>query len=145
MSPNTFFQRLPAFFPGIVSSRFYDTWDFYTTVFGFRTVTECNDYVQLQHSTGAQIAILRHETDGNPAELITGTEGRGFWLNLEVANVDAEYQRLSEAQVPIVSPPETQPWGDRHFVVRDPNGVLIYVAERQQRLPLTEPTLVTVA
>lgn len=145
MNPTTFFQRLPAFFPGIVSARFYDTWDFYTSNLGFRTITECNNYVQLQHPTGAQIAVLRHETDGHPAELITGTEGRGFWLNIEVSNVEAEFSRLADAGVSIVSPPETQPWGDRHFVVRDPNGVLIYVAQRCERMPLTAESLAGVA
>lgn len=132
MSPSSFLQRLPAFFPGIVTSRFYETWDFYTALLGFRTLAECNTYVHLQHPAGPQLSILRHEVDGHPSELICATEGRGLWFNLEVADLEAEYLRLAAAGAAVVTPPVTQPWGDRQFVLRDPNGVLIYFTQSSQ-------------
>jgi Uncharacterized protein conserved in bacteria len=125
-----------AFYPGIVSGKFVETWNFYCTHLGFRTVAECGVYVQLSHPSGAQIAVLQHELDGPASELINATDGRGFWLNLDVADADAEFARLSEAGLEIVAPPENKPWGDRMFVVRDPNGVLIALS---QRLPAAEP------
>ena len=121
-----------AFYPGIVTARFYDTWDFYTMHLGFRTVTECDIYVQLTHPTGAQIAVLRHEVDGPVTELVSATDGRGVWLNLDVADADAEHRRLVEAGVEIVAPLENTSWGDRQFIVRDPNGVLISIAHRNE-------------
>ena len=119
-----------AFYPGIVTADFYGTWDFYSTHLGFRTVAECSYYVQLAHPSGAQISILRHELDGQAPELISATDGRGFWLNLDVADTDAEHARLSQAGLEIVAPPEDKPWGDRMFVIRDPNGVLIALSHR---------------
>jgi catechol 2,3-dioxygenase-like lactoylglutathione lyase family enzyme len=119
-----------AFYPGIVTGRFYETWDFYTTHLGFRTVTECDIYVQMYHPTGAQIAVLRHEVDGPVKELVSATDGRGVWLNLDVSDADAEHQRLVEAGVEIAAPLENTTWGDRQFIVRDPNGVLISIAHR---------------
>ncbi len=119
-----------AFYPGIVTADFYGTWDFYCEHLGFRTVAECDFYVQLAHPSGAQISVLRHELDGPSPELVSATDGRGFWLNLDVADADAEFRRLSAAGLEIVSPPEDKPWGDRMFVVRDPNRVLIALAHR---------------
>lgn len=120
------------FFPGLVTARFFESWDFYTEQLGFRTLCECDFYVQLVHPCGAQIALLRHELDGPTPELVSATDGRGFWLNLDVADADAEHARLSAAGVTVVSPPQDKPWGDRQFIVRDPNGVLISIAHRQE-------------
>lgn len=117
-----------SFYPGLVTARFYESWDFYTTHLGFRTVEENGAYVHLQHPTGCQLALLRHETAADVPELVSATDGRGFWLGLKVANADEMHARLVAAGVPIVYAPENKPWGERHFVVRDPNGVLIYVA-----------------
>jgi catechol 2,3-dioxygenase-like lactoylglutathione lyase family enzyme len=117
-----------AFYPGIVTARFFETWDFYATHLGFRTVCESDIYVQLAHPTGAQIAVLRHEIDGPVEELVSATDGRGVWLNLDVADADAEQRRLAAAGVEIARSAENTPWGDRQFIVRDPNGVLIAIA-----------------
>ncbi|HWA86131.1 MAG TPA: VOC family protein [Opitutus sp.] len=123
------------FYPSVVTARFFETWNFYAEFLGFRTVFESDAYVHLAHATGAQLGILRHEVDGPLPELISATDGRGYWLNLDVADADAEYARLVAARVDIAAPIEDKPWGDRQFMVRDPNGVLIAIAHR---LPAAE-------
>ena len=120
------------FYPGVVTAKFFETWDFYTAQLGFRTLCECDFYVQLVHPGGAQIAVLRHELDGPIPELVSATDGRGFWLNLDVADADFEHGRLAAAGVDVVAAPEDKPWGDRQFVIRDPNGVLISIAHRAE-------------
>jgi catechol 2,3-dioxygenase-like lactoylglutathione lyase family enzyme len=120
------------FYPSLVTANFYETWDFYTSMLGFRTVCESDFYVQLAHPGGAQLGVLRHELDGPSPELVGATNGRGFWLNLDVADADAEHARLLRAGVEIALPLEDKPWGDRQFVVRDPNGVLIAIAHRSE-------------
>ncbi|WP_281281227.1 VOC family protein [Pontiella desulfatans] len=47
--------------------------------------------------------------------------------NFSVDDVDAEYQRLTEAGLTPVMPLEDHPWGDRGFSVVDPNGVSLYI------------------
>lgn len=120
------------FYPSVVTGKFFETWDFYAAQLGFRTMCESDAYVHLAHPSGAQLGVLRHELDGLglPAELVSATDGRGFWLNLDVADADAEHARLCAAGVDIVEPPEDKPWGDRQFIVRDPNGVLISIAHK---------------
>lgn len=123
-------EGAPAFYPGLVTRKFYETWDFYSANLGFTTVNECGAYVHLSHPSGAQFGLLKDEVDGAPAELISPAEGRGFWLSLDVPDADAEYARLLALGVDVVSPPEDKPWGERHFLVRDPNGVLVYIAHK---------------
>jgi uncharacterized glyoxalase superfamily protein PhnB len=121
---------LRSFYPGLVTARFYETWDFYTTHLGFRTLWEENVYVHLVHSSGAQLALLKEEAANDAPELVSATDGRGFWLRLDVGAVDEVHARLAGEGVDIVSPPEDKPWGDRQFSVRDPNGVLIMLSQR---------------
>ena len=123
-------SQTSAFYPGIVTARFYETWDFYTSLLGFRTLSENNTRVHLQHPGGARLSILEHEVDGNPSELISATDGRGFWFSLEVTDLDAEFDRIKSAGAVITTPPVGQGRGGRHFMIRDPNGVLICVSER---------------
>lgn len=118
------------FFPSVVTSRFYETWDFYTAHLGFRTQCEHDAYVHLVHPDGAQFGVLREEIDGLPAELVSATDGRGIWLNLEVPDADAAHERLRAAGVDIVEEPEDKPWGSRQLLVRDPNGVLVAISHR---------------
>ncbi len=120
---------LAPFYPGIVTSRFFETWDFYTTHLGFGTVEESNHRLRLVHESGVQLEVLREETDGHPPELIPAVAGRGFWFTLAVADVWAEHRRLTEAGVELA-------WGceevddERRFAVRDPNGVLIFLVQK---------------
>ena len=115
------------FSPGLVTAKFYETWDFYTAVLGFKTIKESDAFLQLQHPTGTLLNILRHEMDGPPSELIASADGRGFWLSLEVPDADSEYRRLEAMGVELPEEPQDRPWGERLFFLRDPNGVLVSV------------------
>lgn len=133
VDPASVSRHSAAFYPNLVTARFYETWDFYTTHLGFRTVAEHGSYVHLEHPSGSQLGILRHEVDGDQAELVTATDGRGFWISLDVDDADAEYARLQAEGLSIPAPIENKPWGDRQFMVKDPNGILIAIAHRIQR------------
>jgi len=113
---------------GLVTAKLYDTWAFYTEHLGFRTWAESDDLVQLVHESGARLNIMRHETNEQHAELVSATDGRGVWLNLDIVDVDVAYERLCADGVSLVQPLTAGPRGARFFTVRDPNGVLIRVA-----------------
>jgi predicted enzyme related to lactoylglutathione lyase len=51
-------------------------------------------------------------------------------LDFQVADVDAEYPRISALGVGWVLPPTTQPWGSRSMVFNDPEGNLVNVFSR---------------
>ena len=53
--------------------------------------------------------------------------GKGMILSFEVADVDAEYERMKAAEVRICEELKDKPWGERSFVINDPNGVHLYI------------------
>ena len=58
--------------------------------------------------------------------------GSGVWLILESDSVTADYDRLRGAGLPIELPLTEEEWGDTHFVVRDPNGILVDIVQRRE-------------
>jgi catechol 2,3-dioxygenase-like lactoylglutathione lyase family enzyme len=46
-------------------------------------------------------------------------------VELQVNDVDHEFERLNRLNVPIVKPPTTQPWGLRSVWLRDPDGNIV--------------------
>ena len=130
MNPDDFPLYPSPFFAGLVTHRFFATWDFYTERLGFRTVAESGAGVRLLHPCGAQLGLMPAETGETPAELVSGTNGRGFWLNLEVADAAAERMRLAAEGVAAQILPETACWPRGAFAISDPNGVLVVIMQR---------------
>lgn len=120
-----------AFFAGIVTGRYFETWQFYTELLGFETWEESDQHVLLAHASGARLDILRHETEATHPELVSAADGRGFWFMLEVDDVDAEYRRFCRAGLTPARPPERLFWDRRAITVRDPNGIVVCLCERQ--------------
>ncbi len=65
----------------------------------------------------------------------------GLLINFEVADVDAKYAGARAAGLEILLEQRDEAFGQRHFITRDPNGMLIDVikpippsAEFQQQL-----------
>ena len=58
-------------------------------------------------------------------------EGRGrtsgLLINFEVRDPDEVYERVLAAGLPVLRTLRDEPFGQRHFITRDPNGVLIDV------------------
>jgi len=45
-----------------------------------------------------------------------------MYLTIEMEDVDRLYQQLKQKGVPITIGLRTEPWGDHHFAIQDPNG-----------------------
>jgi uncharacterized glyoxalase superfamily protein PhnB len=54
---------------------------------------------------------------------------RGVVLAFRVTDAHAEEARLREGGATIVTPMRDEPWGQRHFIAADPDGVLIDVVQ----------------
>ncbi|KIF68963.1 glyoxalase [Streptomyces sp. AcH 505] len=46
-------------------------------------------------------------------------------IEFRVADVDAEYRRLTALDCEVVQTPTTMPWGNRSLLLRDPDGNLL--------------------
>lgn len=99
---------------------------FYREHFGFEPTFESDWYVSLRHpDAGTELAVLDPCHESVPRGY--GESARGVLVNLELDDVDAVAARLEAAGVPIVQPLRSEPFGQRHVIVRDPGGVLVDV------------------
>ena len=100
---------------------------FYVDHFRFSVSFDADWYCHLQSRDDPKvnIAVLKADHETIPAEG-HGTV-RGLILNFEVEDVDAEYHRLCDAGLSILKPLTDEAFGQRHFITKDPNGVLIDV------------------
>ncbi|MFZ5629314.1 MAG: VOC family protein [Spirochaetota bacterium] len=58
--------------------------------------------------------------------------GQGIWLIMECEDVEAEYHRLQSSGLTIELPLTAEEWGDYHFVIKDPNGILIDFVQHRE-------------
>ena len=98
---------------------------FYIAHFKFRPQYEADWYVHLQSTEdpSVNLAILAHNHPTVPMEARNRTGG--VILNFEVEDPDAQYARLLAEGVAIANPPRDEAFGQRHFLVAGPDGVLI--------------------
>ena len=55
-------------------------------------------------------------------EAHTEPKGAGLYTYIQVKDIDAYYQRLLSLGIRTSSEPSNWPWGNREFVLRDPDG-----------------------
>ncbi|MGO1318298.1 MAG: VOC family protein [Cellulomonadaceae bacterium] len=53
----------------------------------------------------------------------------GLLVVFTVPDIDAQYDRLRSEGVEIVTPIETEAWGERYFQMVDPNGVVFQLVQ----------------
>ena len=53
----------------------------------------------------------------------------GLLVVYVVDDIDEQYERMRADGVEIVTPIETEPWGERYFQMADPNGVVYQLVQ----------------
>jgi len=116
-------------FPDICTDDVAASRDFYVALFGFRVAFEIAWYVQLQSPVDAnlQLAFVARGHASVPAGF--GEAPRGVLVTIETEDVDALHERARGLGVEIVYPLRDEAWGQRHFMAKDPNGLLVDVVQ----------------
>lgn len=79
-------------------------------------------------SGGMILAVCSQQaSDLFGAGAATAAANRSVVISFEVANVDAERQRLAPIVGRFIQEPVDQPWGHRSMLFRDPDGNLIHL------------------
>ncbi|MFE7505821.1 VOC family protein [Promicromonospora sp. NPDC057488] len=120
---------LGSFYPVIATRDVAAARDFWTRHLGFEVTFEADWYVSLHRPDAPhyELALLDHTHPTLPEGHRAPIQG-GLLLNFEVDDVDAEYRRLvGEAGLPELLGLRTEVFGQRHFIVGGPDGVLIDV------------------
>lgn len=116
-----------SFYPVLMSDDVASTATFYQRALGFETTYDSEWYVSLR--LGAfELAILSHAHETVPEEY--RALPRGLILNLEVDNVDEIHRKLTEeAGLEPILTLRDEDFGQRHFIVAAPDGVLLDVIQ----------------
>lgn len=98
--------------------------------FGFAEAMAADGFVSLNHPDGGfNIIYLRTGLSTFKPERIAGNAGQGLLVAFTVDDIDSEYARVQSEGVEIVTPIETEPWGERYFQAVDPNGIIIQLVQ----------------
>jgi catechol 2,3-dioxygenase-like lactoylglutathione lyase family enzyme len=97
---------------------------------GFEEKMSADGFVSLDRSdAGLNVVYLRTGLASFKPKSKAGSAGEGLLVAFVVDDIDAEYTRLQDEGVPIVTPIETEEWGERYFQMSDPNGIIIQLVQ----------------
>ncbi|WP_419694335.1 VOC family protein [Mesorhizobium muleiense] len=120
-------MKTTSYYPVLMTGDVAGAKAFYVTHFGFKPLFESDWYVHLQSTEDRRVnlGIVQGDHETIPEE----GRGRasGLLINFEVKNPDAIYERVIAAGLPILRTLRDEAFGQRHFITKDPNGVLIDV------------------
>lgn len=119
-------MSVTSLYPVLMSNDVAATAAFYRSTLGFETTFEIDWYVSLRLGN-YELAILAYDHDSIPQEY--RKLAQGVLVNVEVNDVDELYKRLLGESVEIVQPLRDEAFGQRHFIVAAPDGVLLDVIQ----------------
>ncbi|GAA5101614.1 VOC family protein [Nocardia iowensis] len=97
---------------------------------GFTEKMAADGFVSVDRpDAGLSVAYLRTGLASFKPKNAAGSAGEGLLVVFVVDDIDAEYTRLQNEGVPIVTPIETEEWGERYFQMRDPNGIIVQLVQ----------------
>jgi predicted enzyme related to lactoylglutathione lyase len=98
--------------------------------FGFTQEMAADGFVSLaREDVGFNLIFLRTGLATIQPDRLRGQRADGLIVAFVVDDIDAEYARIRAAGVPITTPLQTEPWGERFFQVTDPNGVILQLVQ----------------
>lgn len=123
-------MNLTSIYPVIATDKVAESKAFYLNHFPFEMSFDSPWYVSLK-SKGAhpfELAILEYNHETMPEAFRNNFSG-GLLLNFEVEEVDSVYEQFQAAGVTIIKTLRSEDFGQRHFVIADPNGILIDIIQ----------------
>lgn len=97
---------------------------------GFTEKMSADGFISLDRpDAGLNVIYLRTGLATFKPQSAAGSAGEGLLVVFVVDDIDAEYARLQGEGVPIVTPIETEEWGERYFQMRDPNGIIVQLVQ----------------
>ena len=120
-------MKTTSYYPVLMTGDVAGTKAFYINHFRFKPLFASDWYVHLQSAEDRRVnlGIVHGDHETIPEEGRGRTSG--LLINFEVRDPDAVYERIVAAGLPILRSLRDEPFGQRHFITRDPNGVLIDV------------------
>jgi uncharacterized glyoxalase superfamily protein PhnB len=118
-------------YPITITKKLEECKKFCQEIFSFQIVFETDWYIQLLHkASGVEIALMRPNLENQPSQLHSEYSGNGIAYSFEVDDATAEYKKIKEKTDAIFYELTTEEWGQTHFMLIDPAGVVIDVVQQ---------------
>lgn len=115
------------FHPTLVSEKLVETVNFYEDFFGFVPSIEKDGYTLLQNRIDPNICIAVFDKNHKCAKDLEKVQG--LIINVPVKNLKVVYDDLYMEGLAIYKDLSEDIHGNKHFVVSDPNGVLVNILQ----------------
>ena len=102
---------------------------FYSENLGFDVVFSNEWYVHLVSKSGVQVGFLLPAQPSQPPIFQKSYSGEGVIFSLEVDDADTAYTAAKSKSLDIVLDLRSEDWGQRHFCIKDPNGVHLDIVQ----------------
>lgn len=102
---------------------------YYTDYFGFSPVFENEWYIHLVSESGVQIGFLLPNQPTQAEVFHQSYDGNGVIFSLEVEDADSAYTEAKEKSLDIILELRSENWGQRHFCIKDPNGIYLDIVQ----------------
>jgi len=92
---------------------------------GFTTKLS-NDRLSVVSLAGFDLQLVNmRDDDMFNKDSLAGDKGKGMYIYLQVPSVDAQYAKLVKDGIKPATEPRDWDWGNREFIVKDPDGYKI--------------------
>lgn len=116
-------------FPIFTVQNIDDAKAFYTSGFNFGIAFENEWYLHLVSESGIQVGFMLPNQPTQPEIFQKPYDGSGVIFSLEVEDADSAYAEAKENSLNIVLELRSEDWGQRHFCVKDPNGIYLDIVQ----------------
>lgn len=90
------------------------------------TITLSNDRLSVVSLAGFDLQLVNMRDDDTfNKDSLAGDKGKGMYIYLQVPNADAAYDKLVKVGIQPATKPRDWDWGNREFIVKDPDGYKI--------------------
>ena len=113
--------------PVILSDAMEDSRDFYVDVLGFQVAFDSDWFVNVVSPAEPSIGIGILQRDHETVPSAHQTVPRGVTISIQVEDADKVYADARKKGLTIVRELRDEDYGQRHFMITDPNNVLIDV------------------
>ena len=102
---------------------------FYLGNFDFQVAFENEWYLHLVSTSGVQVGFMLPNQPTQPKIFREPYGGKGVIFSVEVNDADSAYLEAKERNLDIVLSLRSEDWGQRHFSIKDPNGVYVDIVQ----------------
>lgn len=120
------------FWSGVITDKIEESKDFYVKHFNCEVAYEGDEsWFVLLKLGDSELGFMKPGLESQTTIYRKAFQGQGVWIAVDVDDVDAEYQRIKSLGTHIAAEIRDEPWGDRHFVIVDPNGIGVDIVQHK--------------